>query len=114
MELANYFTRESDHDCVTDTGLPMWNMVRALNIEISAAITGQMLTAAALGGMKRNCHRCLARPFCAVFLESRDGQTASPPSYCPNRKQLAKLVVAPAIDPAVQAGKAGAVARRVH
>lgn len=74
-----------------DFDLKMWDMARAMNIEISVAITQDMLSIAALGKMMRSCHYCLARPFCALFLESRQGQTTYPPSFCPNRKRLAAL-----------------------
>lgn len=71
--------------------LLMWEMVNAMEIDLASAIQRDELPLETLGAMMRNCHNCPAPRMCAVFLDSRTGQTPQAPSYCPNRDTLAEL-----------------------
>lgn len=74
-----------------DTGLLMWRMVRALDVDLAEAIVDDRLSVGRLRVMMRNCAHCPDPRACALFLDARDDRTDQPPSFCPNARDLYRL-----------------------
>ena len=74
-----------------ETPLLMWNMVAAMGINLTQAVSAKRVSSAKLSRMAWNCHHCPAPQACGIYLDRRDGQTQTAPSFCPNRKKLAAL-----------------------
>ncbi|MCA0206742.1 DUF6455 family protein [Pararhodobacter sp.] len=71
-----------------DDHLLFWRMVEALDIPLAEAIRGDELTPGGVSSMLSKCAHCRAPHYCALYLASRDGKVARPPSFCRNRARL--------------------------
>lgn len=74
-----------------ESKLLMWDMVRAMDIDLAAALRTNTLPVATLSAMMQACNSCPEPKLCAVFLDRRDGHTDQAPSFCPNGARLAAL-----------------------
>lgn len=109
--MTRFFTPDPETKHILESNLLMWDMVRAMDIDLAGAVRREDLPLAQLGTMLRKCHGCAFADMCTLFLERREGRTSLAPSYCVNRAQLAALRTTAPNPPAASALRVPKAAR---